>query len=189
MSIRELTLMGNPVLLEVAQPITDLDDPELQILIDDMVATMEEAAGIGIAAPQVGQSRRLIVALPIQDRNEEREPPMILLNPVLEPLDDEMVDGLEGCLSIPGLRGIVPRHRRVRYRALDRTGEPIEGIAEDLFARILQHEVDHLDGILFTMRMTDLRLLAMQSEAHYLARSEADSEAPEDDEEEAGPSA
>lgn len=187
MTIREVTLMGNPILLQRAAPVDDIDDPELQVLIDDMMATVEETAGIGIAAPQVGEGRRVILALPIEGR-EERKPPMVLVNPVIEPLDEEMVDGMEGCLSIPGLRGIVPRHRRVRYRALDRTGRPIEGVAEDLFARILQHEVDHLDGILFTMRMTDLRLLAMQPAAHYLAGSEAEPTAS-NDKGEAGPSA
>jgi peptide deformylase len=169
LSIRDLTFMGNPILLKPAQAVDDVSDPALQELMDDMVETMSEAGGVGIAAPQVDQSRRLIVALPMRNREQDPEvPPLILVNPVLEPLGEDMVEGLEGCLSIPGLRGIVPRYRRVRWEAQDRHGQPIGGIAEDFFARILQHEVDHLDGILFLQRMNDLTRLAMQSEVHYL---------------------
>lgn len=176
LSVRNLTFMGNPVLRRPAHPVPDLDDPAVQALIDDMVETMGEAGGIGLAAPQVGQSLRIIVAMPAGSREElEEARPLVLVDPVLEPAGMEMVDGLEGCLSIPGLRGIVPRHRQVRFEGRDRSGQAVGGLASDLFARILQHEVDHLDGILFLERMADLSRLAMQSEAHYLVAGEAGS--------------
>lgn len=165
MAVLDIVQIGHPVLLQRAEPVIDPHDPELQRLIDDMTETLEEARGLGLAAPQVRQSLRLLLARPTEARCEAmRVPPIVLINPELEPLDQEVEAGLEGCLSIPRLRGLVPRHRRVRYRGLNRAGEPVEGEAEGLFARILQHEVDHLDGILFLMRMPDLRYLSVEEQ-------------------------
>lgn len=165
MTLRKIARMGHPVLLARARPVEDPADPRVRALAADMVATMRDAGGIGLAAPQVHESLRLIVALPIVERGEPRRvPPLVLVNPELEPFGEERLDGLEGCLSIPGIRGLVPRARRVGWRALDLDGRPLEGEADGLFARILQHELDHLDGILFPMRMIDLSTLAFESE-------------------------
>ena len=153
--------MGHPVLLAIALPVDDPTSPEIRQLAQDMVETMDAESGIGIAAPQVGHSVRAIVVLPIDERAEaDAVDPLILLNPVLEPIGGETEDAVEGCLSIPALRGQVPRFAEVRWRGQDLSGEAVGGLAHGLFARILQHEVDHLDGILYPMRMTDLRTLA-----------------------------
>jgi peptide deformylase len=169
MTLRTIARLGHPVLISPATPVERPDDAELQQLIDDMIETMAAADGIGLAAPQVHASRRVIVARRIAERPERHAGDVIvLLNPILTPIDDETVEAYEGCLSIPELRGYVPRHRRVAFRGLDRQGHPMAGEAEDLFARILQHEVDHLDGILFPMRMPDLRHLALAEELPHL---------------------
>ncbi len=169
MTVRSLALMGHPVLLTPAAPVADVAAPEVQELIDDMLATMTAADGIGLAAPQVHRSLRIIVALEIRDR-AERDAGIahVLVNPALTLLGETTELAFEGCLSIPDLRGLVPRHRRVAFRAIDRTGAAVEGVADGLFARVLQHEVDHLDGILYPMRMTDLRHLAFTSELPQL---------------------
>jgi len=164
-AVLDIAQIGHPVLLRPAEPAGDPRDPEIRRLIDDMVETLEEARGLGLAAPQVRRSLRILLARPVGARAEAvRTPPLVLVDPVIEPVGEETEAGLEGCLSIPRLRGIVPRHRRVRYRGRDRQGEPVEGEAEGLFARILQHEVDHLDGILFLMRMPDLRYLSVEEQ-------------------------
>lgn len=170
MTLRKIARLGHPVLLARARPIEDPGAPEIRRLAADMVETMRDAGGIGLAAPQVHESLRLLVALPIASREDPREtPPLVLVNPELEPLDGEREEAFEGCLSIPELRGLVPRARRVGWRARDLDGRPLEGEAEGLLARILQHEVDHLDGVLFPMRMTDLRSLAFESELRRAA--------------------
>lgn len=170
MTLRKITRMGHPLLLARARPVADPDDAEIQTLIDDMIDTMQAAEGIGLAAPQVHVGRRVIVALDVADRAEqEAARAQVMINPELEPIGDEIEHAFEGCLSIPDLRGLVPRHRRVAWRALDRRGRHIEGEAEGLFARVLQHEVDHLDGILYPMRMTDLRHLAFSDELRHLS--------------------
>lgn len=169
MTIRTIARLGHPVLINPATVVESPGDPELQQLIDDMIETMATADGIGLAAPQVHESRRVIVARRIVERPERHSSDVIvLLNPILTPLGDEMIEAFEGCLSIPDLRGYVPRYRRVAFRGFDRQGHPLIGEAEDLFARILQHEVDHLDGILFPMRMPDLRHLALAEELPHL---------------------
>lgn len=169
MTLRKIARLGHPVLLGKAAPVEDVDDPGLQLLIDDMVETMADADGIGLAAPQVYVASRVILAQEMRDRSEAASAPVrVLINPELEPLGDEVVTGYEGCLSIPDLRGLVPRWQRVGWRALDRDGRRIEGEAQGLFARVLQHEVDHLDGIVYPMRMRDLRQLAFTSEMHHL---------------------
>jgi peptide deformylase len=177
MALLKIARLGHPILLARARPVPDPTAPEIRALAADLVETMRDASGIGLAAPQVHASLRLIVALPITDREGAREAsPLVLVNPELEPLEETLEEAFEGCLSIPELRGLVPRVRRVGFRALDLEGRPLEGEAAGLFARILQHEVDHLDGILFPMRMRDLRSLAFESE---LARQRAAAAAEE----------
>ena len=170
MTLRKLALLGHPVLLTPAEPIADIAHPAIQGLIDDMLATMLDADGIGLAAPQVHESLRLIVALELSDRAERGDAlAHVLINPELTPLGEATELAFEGCLSIPDLRGRVPRHAGVAYRALDRHGREVSGVASGLFARVLQHEVDHLDGILYPMRMTDLRQLAFTGQLPHLS--------------------
>lgn len=174
----KIAAMGHPVLwaraMEMAVPL----DATAQRLVDDMIATMRDAPGVGLAAPQVYASVRLIVLQPAR----EADAPQVLVNPVLEPADDAVELGIEGCLSIPDWQGIVPRWRAVRYRALDRDGHIVRGEAEGFHARVLQHEVDHLDGILYPMRLRDLRDLAMSRESsHLLKRLQAEASSPEED--------
>lgn len=162
MAVLDIAQIGHPVLVRPAEPVGDPTAPEIRRLIDDMVETLDEKGGLGLAAPQVRTGLRILLARPIGSRESARQtPPLALVDPVVEPLDGEMEFGLEGCLSIPSLRGLVPRYRRVRWRGLDRSGEPVAGEAEGLFARILQHEADHLEGILFLMRMPELRYLSV----------------------------
>ena len=169
MTLRKIALLGHPVLLTRAEPVADPAAPEIQRLIDDMLATMVDAEGIGLAAPQVHESLRLVVALEMPDRAQrDSAVAHVLINPELELIGAPDQLAFEGCLSIPGLRGRVPRHAELRYRALDRRGRPIAGQASGLFARVLQHEVDHLDGILYPMRMPDLRALAFSAELPHL---------------------
>ena len=170
MTLRKLALLGHPVLLEPAAPVADATAPEIGRLIDDMLETMLDADGIGLAAPQVYAPLRVVVALDLADRAErELASPCILINPELMLEGDATELAFEGCLSLPGLRGRVPRHRALAYRGLGRDGTTVEGRAEGLFARVLQHEVDHLDGVLYPMRMPDLRELAFTSELRHLS--------------------
>jgi peptide deformylase len=170
-TLLKIARLGHPVLLRVAAPVDDPAGPERQRLFDAMVATMRDAGGIGLAAPQVHVGERILVAVPLRARDETPPPePIVLVNPELTELDRAEETDFEGCLSIPGLRGLVPRRRRIGWRGLDRAGRAVEGEAEGLFARVLQHEVDHLDGVLYLMRMSDLRGLAFTSELHRLQR-------------------
>jgi peptide deformylase len=165
MSVRPIALLGHPVLLERAAAVDEVGDPRIQALVDDMLETMVAADGIGLAAPQVHEGRRIIVAMEIDDRaGRGAAAARVMINPELFLLGDATAEAFEGCLSIPDLRGMVPRFERVAYRAVDRNGAVIEGEAKGLFARVLQHEVDHLDGILYLARMRDLRQLAFVSE-------------------------
>lgn len=169
MSVRSIALLGQPVLLQSAVAVDDVDDPRVQTLIDDMLDTMRAADGIGLAAPQIHEPLRIIVAMEIDDRaTREAGITRVLVNPELTPIGDAMEFAFEGCLSIPELRGMVPRFHKVAYQALDRNGVAIAGEASGLFARVLQHEVDHLDGILYLSRMADLRQLAFTSELPHL---------------------
>lgn len=177
MTLRKIARMGHPVLLAPARPIEDPTAPWVERLAADMVETMDDAGGIGLAAPQVHESVRLIVVLPLAGREAPRPlVPWILVNPEVEPLGAAVEEGLEGCLSIPGIRGVVPRARRVAWRATGLDGRTLSGEAEGLVARILQHELDHLDGILFPMRMTDLGSLAFESELARRAAGPVDGE-------------
>lgn len=161
--------MGNPVLRKIAEPIADPTDPAIARLAADMIATMLDAPGVGLAAPQISESRRIIVFRVPTDRGEGEEVAnTVLVNPVIEPLTDEKVVGWEGCLSIPGLRGLVPRYKRIRYRGYGLDGARIEREASGFHARVVQHEVDHLDGVLYLDRMDDLQLLVCTEEMHHL---------------------
>ena len=173
MTLLKLARMGHPVLRGEAAPVSDPRDPEIGRLAADMIETMIDADGVGLAAPQVYQPLRVIVFRLPADRltdDEAPEPaaPVVLVNPVLEPVGYDMALGLEGCLSIPDLRGVVPRFMTVDFRGVDLNGSPVSGRATGFKARVLQHEVDHLDGILFPERMPDLRSLAFNSEVHHL---------------------
>lgn len=159
MTVREILTMGDPRLLRVAQPVRAFDTPELHALIADMAETMADAHGAGLAAPQIGVDLQLVIfggAANPRYPEAPAVPHTVLINPVITPLDDELVDGWEGCLSVPGLRGVVPRHARIRYTGFDPRGRVIEREAEGFHARVVQHECDHLVGRLYPTRMTDL---------------------------------
>ncbi|MGN6224461.1 peptide deformylase [Pseudoxanthomonas sp.] len=150
--------MGDPRLLKIARPVERFDTPELHALIADMFQTMASAGGVGLAAPQIGVDLQLVIfGFDNSDRYPDAPPVprTILLNPVIDPLSDEMEDGWEGCLSVPGLRGVVPRHRAIRYRGFDPQGQPIDREAEGFHARVVQHECDHLIGRLYPSRIRD----------------------------------
>ena len=157
--IREVLKLGDPRLLEKARPVAAFGTPELQALLADMRDTMAHLDGAGLAAPQIGVGLRVVVfGVHRNPRYPDAEevPDTVLINPVLEPIGDELVEGWEGCLSVPGMRGLVPRFRRLRYRGADESGAPIDRTVEDFHAVVVQHEVDHLDGILYPMRIRDL---------------------------------
>jgi peptide deformylase len=166
MTIHQILKMGDPRLLRVAQPVREFDTPELHTLIGDMFDTMEAAQGAGLAAPQIGVDLQLVIfGFTRNERYPDRPavPRTVLLNPVITPLSDEMVEGWEGCLSVPGLRGKVPRHARIRYSGFDPAGQPIEREVDGFHAVVVQHECDHLIGRLYPTRMTDLTQLGFTS--------------------------
>jgi peptide deformylase len=172
LTILKIARMGHPVLLQQAAPVDDV--AAVQALIRDMHDTLIDSGGIGLAAPQVHESQRVILVSVPEHRREGEEPSLqitALINPELEPIGEEKVTGWEGCLSIPGLRGAVPRWSAVRFRALSATGEPLEGEARGMMARVLQHEVDHLDGILYPMRMTEFAKFGFDEEIARYALS------------------
>ena len=183
MSILKVALMGHPVLRTKAQPVppADIQSAAVQRLIDGMIATMGEYNGIGLAAPQVHESLRIFVAGirvgddPIERDDSEDVPLIVVINPEVSPVGRAVVEGWEGCLSIPDIRGRVPRAESVRVRALDRFGERREFTAHGLAARVIQHETDHLDGILFFDRMKSFQSLTFMEEyRRYWARDEDD---------------
>jgi peptide deformylase len=152
--------MGEPSLLAIAEPVADFDTPELHALIQDMQDTMEYMDGAGIAAPQIGVGLRVVIFGVGQNPrypDADQVPYTILINPVLTPVSDLLEDGWEGCLSVPGMRGIVPRHTRLHYKGFDQFGNPIDRLVSGFHARVVQHECDHLDGILYPMRIQDLK--------------------------------
>jgi peptide deformylase len=166
MTVREILKMGDPRLLRVAPPVTAFDTPELHALIADMFDTMAAANGAGLAAPQIGVDLQLVIFGFQKNERYPDAPPVpmtVLINPVITPLTDEIADGWEGCLSVPGLRGVVPRHNRVRYTGFDAQGRPIDREAEGFHARVVQHECDHLIGRLYPTRMTDMTRLGFTS--------------------------
>jgi peptide deformylase len=158
--------MGDPDLRKVSDPVLRFDE-SLTHLIRDLWDTMAARGGVGIAAPQIGVVLRIVVFEVDNSERYPEAPPVprtVLINPEFEYPDDEMVDGWEGCLSVPGLRGVVPRYRRIRYSGLDADGRRFEREAEDFHARVVQHECDHLDGILYPQRMRDLTTLGFEEE-------------------------
>ena len=159
MPIRPVLRMGDPLLLQKAAPVERFDTPELHALIQDMWDTMEAMDGAGIAAPQIGVSLRVaIFGVGKNPRypDAEQVPYTVLINPVLTPIGETMEDGWEGCLSVPGMRGVVPRYVRLHYTGFDQYGKPIDSMVSGFHARVVQHEYDHLDGILYPMRIQDM---------------------------------
>ena len=158
MSVRPILRMGDPRLLRVADPVREFDTPELHALIADMFETMHAANGAGLAAPQIGVDLQLVIYGFAKNGRYPDAPPVpetVLINPVLTPLSEETEEGFEGCLSVPGLRGSVPRYTKLHYEGFDQYGKPIRRDAEGFHARVVQHEVDHLHGILYPMRIRD----------------------------------
>lgn len=159
MTIRTVLRMGEPLLLQKAQPVMQFDTPELHALIEDMQDTMQAMSGAGIAAPQIGVSLQVVIFGVGQNPrypDAEQVPYTVLLNPILTPINDELEDGWEGCLSVPGMRGVVPRYTRLHYKGFDQYGNLIDRLVSGFHARVVQHECDHLNGILYPMRITDL---------------------------------
>lgn len=158
MAVREILKMGDPRLLRVAEPVTEFDTPAMKALIADMFDTMHHANGAGLAAPQIGVNLQLVI---YGFKNNGRYPDApavpetVLINPVLTPLSDEKEEAFEGCLSVPGLRGSVPRFTQLRYEGVDQYGNKISRDVDGFHARVVQHEVDHLLGILYPMRIED----------------------------------
>ena len=193
MAILKIARMGHPVLRQVASPITDPGAPEIGRLVADMLETMLDAEGAGLAAPQVYVPKRLVIfsvsgtraarakaeAADGQDQDADVEdevaevPLTVLINPVIEPLSDEMVEGWEACLSVPDLAGRVSRYKAIRYRGLGLDGTEIVREATGFHARVVQHECDHLDGILYPQRMQDMSTLTFTSELSAQARDQA----------------
>ena len=160
MAVRLVLRMGDPRLLEVSLPVERFDTAELRELLTDMQDTMHALNGAGLAAPQIGVPLRVVIfGMQSNPRYPDAEPvPLtVLLNPVLETLGDDIEDGWEGCLSVPGMRGLVPRYKRLRYQGFDASGHAIDRTVDDFHARVVQHECDHLDGVLYPMRVRDLR--------------------------------
>jgi len=170
MSILKIARMGHPVLRRVADPVADPTAPDVAELVRDMIETLEDIGGVGLAAPQVHVSRRVIIFKVPRERTTDiagdgPEPLTALVNPTVEPVGDALNLGWEGCLSIPGLRGAVPRHTTIRYTGFALDGTKIERTAVGFHARVVQHEFDHLNGILYPERMGDLSLLSFVEEA------------------------
>ena len=172
MAILKIARMGHPVLRQVAEPVQDPTAAQVHGLIRNMIDTMRDADGAGLAAPQVHVPLRLVIFhVPAERAGESEEsaptPLTVLINPEIEPLTEEKKLGWEGCLSVPGLMGAVPRFTKIRYSGFAPDGSRIERVAEDFHARVVQHECDHLDGILYPQRMTDLSLLIFQEEMRH----------------------
>jgi peptide deformylase len=158
MAVRQILKMGDSRLLRVAEPVREFDTAELHALIADMFDTMHAANGAGLAAPQIGINLQLVIFGFGQNNRYPDAPPVpetVLINPVLEPLSDDIEEGWEGCLSVPGLRGWVPRHARLRYSGFDPLGQPLVREVDGFHARVVQHECDHLAGVLYPMRVRD----------------------------------
>jgi peptide deformylase len=159
MAIREVLKMGDPRLLAVSEPVVEFGTPELRQLLADMQDTMRHLSGAGLAAPQIGIGLRVVI-FGFEDNprypDVDSVPFTVLINPVLTPLSHDEVEGWEGCLSVPGMRGLVPRYRELRYTGFDAAGQPLDRTVQNFHARVVQHEVDHLDGILYPRRIRDL---------------------------------
>ena len=167
MAVKDVLRMGDSRLLEPSRPVEKFDTPELDALIADMTDTMKALNGAGLAAPQIGVALQVVIfGVDHNPRYPDAEsvPHTVLINPVLTALDDEMEEGWEGCLSVPGMRGLVPRYQRLRYQGRDQHGNPIDRTASGFHARVVQHECDHLYGILYPMRIRDLRNFGFNEE-------------------------
>lgn len=178
MAILKIARMGHPVLSRRADEVDDPTAPEVRALVIDMLETLADIDGAGLAAPQVHVSKRVVLFRVPVERVTDREDdePMgftALINPLIEPIGDEIERGWEGCLSIPGMMGEVPRHTRIRYSGLDLEGSPVSREASGFHARVVQHECDHLDGLLYPMRMDDLSRFGFEAEMRRLAAAEA----------------
>lgn len=159
MAVKSILRMGDPRLLEKAQPVTNISDPAIHNLIQDMFDTMGAAGGVGLAAPQIGVGLQVVIFGFDKSERYPDAPPVpqtVLINPVITPLSDEEELGWEGCLSVPGMRGEVPRFRQIRYQGIDETGREIDRSVDGFHARVIQHECDHLIGMLYPMRMRDM---------------------------------
>src|SRR5512141_278 len=176
MAILKIARMGHPVLARKADLVPDPTSPEIRRLVADMLETMIDANGAGLAAPQVHVPLRVVVFQAPGDRSEKLSeaerfdhtaPWTVLINPEIEVIGPERESGWEGCLSVPGLRGLVERSAHIRYRGVDHEGHRIDRVARGFHARVVQHECDHLEGVLYPQRMSDLKQLIFESEAHH----------------------
>jgi peptide deformylase len=167
MTERAVLRYGDPRLHQISTPLHDFEATHVRALLEDLWDTMHALGGVGIAAPQIGEFVRVVVFGMEHSERYPQAPPIpstVLINPVVEPLDDAMDDGWEGCLSVPGMRGLVPRYQRIRYRGVDASGALFEREVDGFHARVVQHECDHLDGILYPMRVEDLREFGFEEE-------------------------
>lgn len=167
MTIKKVLKIGNPILTQVSQPVSKFNTPELDQLITDMRDTMLSLNGAGIAAPQIGVLQRVVIFGTQQNPrypDQEPVPETVLINPVIEVLGDQTLGMWEGCLSVPGMRGFVQRPSSIRYRGFNQLGEPIDRSVDGFHATVVQHECDHLDGILYPMQISDLRLFGQEQE-------------------------
>jgi len=165
--IKPVLRMGDPLLFARAEPVAQFDTPELHALLQDMDDTMRAKNGAGIAAPQIGVSLQVVIfGVGVNPRypDAEQVPYTVLINPELEPVGTDMEEGWEGCLSVPGMRGVVPRYSQLRFRGFDQFGNAIDRMVSGFHARVVQHETDHLFGILYPMRVRDLRLFGFNEE-------------------------
>jgi len=159
--IREVLRMGDPRLLEKSRAVEVFDTPDLRALVEDMRDTMAHLNGAGLAAPQIAVPLRVVIFGVVRNPrypDAEEVPDTVLINPVIVPIGDEVEEAWEGCLSVPGMRGVVPRFKRLRYQGFDEAGRPIDRSVEGFHARVVQHECDHLDGILYPMRIRDMSM-------------------------------
>ena len=168
MAVRAVLRMGDPRLLRISEPVRGSDAQLLAELLRDMRDTMAALAGAGLAAPQIGVGLRVVIfgtgAPNPRYPQAEIVPPTVLINPELEALGEEIEQGWEGCLSVPGMRGLVPRYRQLRYRGVDESGAAVDRVVSGFHARVVQHEVDHLDGVLYPMRIADMRNFGFNEE-------------------------
>ncbi len=176
-NILEIVELGNPVLRTKAKEVKDIPDPKVQQLIDDLIFTASHASGVGISAPQVGQSLRIFIIASYPNDRYPEAPEMIptpIINPQIISFSDGLVEGWEGCLSIPGIRAPVLRHRSVKVKYFDREGNELEAVLEDFIARIFQHEFDHIEGIVFLDRLEDNSEIITENEYYKLFEDEED---------------
>ncbi|NQW00019.1 MAG: peptide deformylase [Rhodospirillales bacterium] len=180
MALLKIARMGHPVLARRADPVEDPTDPLIHLLVNDMIETMHDASGIGLAAPQVHVPKRVVVFYVPPSRTDDNDGVAltVLINPVIEALTEDMSLGVEGCLSVPGMAGRVPRYTKIRYSAMLPNGEQLIREADGYHARVVQHECDHLDGILYPMRMEDLSSFGYSDE---LQKAEQEGETETDD--------